>query len=57
MCVAHFLPEDWIKIGDDLGAENHLVMHWGTVRLGENTVEETLRRFRAEAEKLNKPKK
>ncbi|MDC0196184.1 hypothetical protein OAJ93_01110 [Gammaproteobacteria bacterium] len=53
----HCIPEDYIKIGYDLGAKNHLAIHWGTVRLGEDTVEETIRRFRVGAEKLNIPKK
>ena len=50
---AHCVPEDCIRIGHDLKGDSHLAMHWGTVKLGDNTPEEAILRFRAGGKRLN----
>ncbi|MED5579625.1 MAG: MBL fold metallo-hydrolase [Nitrospinota bacterium] len=52
---SHCVPEDCIKIGNDMGAKNHLGMHWGTAPLGDDTPLEALRRFRNGAKTLGIP--
>ena len=49
---AHCIPEECIKIGADMKARNHLAMGWGTVRLGDERNEDTVRRFKSGAKKL-----
>jgi|LWDU01.1.fsa_nt_gi L-ascorbate metabolism protein UlaG (beta-lactamase superfamily) len=49
----HCIPEDCIRIGAALKARNHLAMHWGTVKLGDDAPEDAVRRFRDGAKKLN----
>ena len=53
---SHCVPEDCIRIGSDLKAKNHLAMHWGTVKLGEDTNEEAISRFYNGAKKLGIPR-
>ena len=49
---SHCIPEECIRIGADLKARNHLAMGWGTVRLGDESNEETVRRFYSGAKQL-----
>ena len=49
---SHCIPEECIRIGVDLKARNHLAMGWGTVRLGDESNEETVRRFYSGAKQL-----
>lgn len=42
---SHCIPEDCLKIGMDLGANTHLGIHWGTVRLGDDGPYEARDRF------------
>ena len=49
---SHCIPEDCIKIGNDMRAKNHLGMHWGTAPLGDDTPLEAVERFRNGAKKL-----
>jgi hypothetical protein len=52
---AHCIPEECIRIGADMKARNHLAMGWGTVRLGDESNEEAVRRFYSGAKKLGIP--
>lgn len=49
---SHCVPEKCIRIGADLNAKIHLGMAWGTVRLGDESNEEAVRRFYSGAKKL-----
>ena len=53
---SHCVPEDCIKIGNDMKANNHLGMHWGTAPLGDDKPLEAIRRFRNGAKKIGIPK-
>ena len=44
---AHCVPEDCLKISHDLRAQTHVAMHWGTVKLGDDSPGQAIKRFRA----------
>ncbi len=39
-------PAEAVKVGQDLQAKTQISMHWGTIRLSDESFEEPPRRFR-----------
>ena len=52
---SHCVPADCVKLGLDVGAHTLVAMHWGTIRLGDDGVEEGVNEFLAAGREAGLP--